>query len=57
MEKSNSQSMSYKNFYLAIRHYAKKRITREEFMIDWRDAQHEQGIETKEWDGKIWQKN
>ena len=31
--------MEYIKFYLAIRRYAKRRITREEFLIEWADAQ------------------
>jgi hypothetical protein len=37
--------MDYKNFYLVIRRYAKKKISRGMFLIDWRDAQRGQGIE------------
>jgi hypothetical protein len=50
--------MDYKKFYVAIRRYAKKRISRGEFMTDWKDAQRSQGIEVKEknWRGK-WQRS
>jgi len=37
--------MEYKKFYLAIRRYAKGRITREEFLVEWKDAQRQQGME------------
>jgi len=41
--------MNYIKFYLAIRRYRKKRITRWEFLRDWRDAQNQQHREeTKE---------
>ena len=36
--------MDYTNFYLAIRRYVKGKITRGEFLIDWRAAQYGQGI-------------
>ena len=36
--------MDYKKFYVAIRRYAKKRISRSEFLTDWGDAQRSQGI-------------
>jgi len=39
--------MEYKKFYLAIRRYAKSKITRGEFLVDWKDAQRQQGIETE----------
>jgi hypothetical protein len=31
--------MDYKKFYLAVRRYAKRRITRVEFLVDWAYAQ------------------
>jgi hypothetical protein len=39
--------MEYKRFYLAIRRYAKNKITRGEFRIEWKDAQRHEGIEPK----------
>ena len=36
--------MDYTNFYLAICRYAEGKITRDEFLIDWRAAQYGQGI-------------
>jgi len=38
--------MDYSKFYIAIRRYAKKEITREEFCAEWNDAQR-QGAEAK----------
>jgi hypothetical protein len=39
--------MDYKKFYIAVRRYAKKRISRGEFVTDWKDAQRSQGMNTK----------
>jgi len=39
--------MEYKRFYLAIRRYAKNKITRGEFWIEWSYAQRLEGIEPK----------
>jgi len=39
--------MEYKRFYLAIRRYAKNKITRGEFWTEWDYAQRRQGIEPK----------
>jgi hypothetical protein len=36
--------MEYKYFYLAVRRYAKGKISREVFRMDWRDEQRRQGI-------------
>jgi len=33
--------MNYIKFYLAVRRYAKRKITREEFLIEWSDAQRQ----------------
>jgi hypothetical protein len=39
--------MEYKKFYLAIRRYAKDKITRGDFLVEWVDAQRSQGMDTK----------
>jgi len=39
--------MDYKKFYIAIRRYAKRRISRKEFETDYSDAQYLQGIKPK----------
>jgi len=36
--------MDYKKFYLAARRYAKRKISRSEFIRDWSYAQSQQGI-------------
>ncbi|MDR0301518.1 MAG: hypothetical protein LBI04_04295 [Treponema sp.] len=36
--------MDYKKFYVAVRRYAKRKITRGDFLTDWKDAQRSQGI-------------
>ena len=36
--------MEYKYFYIAVRRYAKNKITREEFIDYWRDAQRQNGL-------------
>jgi len=38
--------MEYKLFYIAIRRYAKKRIDRKEFCMNWEHAQKMQGFKT-----------
>jgi hypothetical protein len=43
--------MDYSKFYIAARRYAKRRITRGEFCVDWSDAQRQQGIETGKTNG------
>jgi len=40
--------MDYKKFYIAVRRYAKRRITRGEFYTEWIDAQRRQGIKISE---------
>jgi hypothetical protein len=39
--------MDYKKFYIAARRYAKRRISRGEFVADWEDAQRSQGMGAK----------
>jgi len=39
--------MDYKYFYIAIRRYAKRKITLDEFIVDWGYAQSRQGIKPK----------
>jgi hypothetical protein len=39
--------MDYKKFYITVRRYAKKKISRREFITDWKDAQSSQGIRAK----------
>jgi hypothetical protein len=36
--------MDYKKFYTAVRRYAKGKISRGEFFVEWADAQRSQGI-------------
>jgi hypothetical protein len=40
--------MDYKKFYIAVRRYAKGRISRGAFLIDWEYAQNSQGIKAAE---------
>lgn len=49
--------MEYKLFYLAIRRYAKRKISRWAFIRDWKYAQFKQGIETGNGGNGICQKN
>jgi hypothetical protein len=44
--------MKYQLFYLAIRRYINKKISRGMFLIDWKDAQRREGIEPRGLEGK-----
>jgi len=46
--------MDYTKFYIAIRRYAKGKIIRGEFYVEWVDAQRQNGIEISK---PIWLKN